>query len=47
MSGLYLYLSENREFSDSVMWQNFILNCYPFPNPTAISSSSHFPIINS
>ena len=38
----------NWEFPDSAMWQNYSLNCYQFPSPTAIvSTSSHLPIIHS
>ena len=36
LSGLYLYLAGNWEFSDSAMWQKYSLNCYQFPSPTAI-----------
>ena len=34
MSGLCLYLSEDLEFSDSAIWQNYNLICYQFPSPT-------------
>ena len=36
MSGLYLYLSGNYEFSGSAVWSISSLNCYQFPSPTAI-----------
>ena len=35
VSGLYLYLSGNWEFDDSVMRQKYCLNFYKFCNPTA------------
>ena len=37
VSSLYLYLSGNWEFGGgSAMWQNYSLNCYQFPSPTAL-----------
>lgn len=37
------------EFTDSAVSQNYSLNCYHFPSPTAVLfvSTSSFPIINS
>ena len=36
VSGLYLYLSGNWDFSVSALWQNYSLNCYQFPSSPAI-----------
>ena len=33
---LNLYVSGNREFGDSVIWQNYSLNYYQSLSPTAI-----------
>ena len=46
VSGVYLYLSENWEFSDSAMWQNYSLNYYQFPRPTAILCFHIFTFTN-
>ena len=49
VSGLYQYLSGNWRFGDYIMQQNCCLNCYQFPNPTAILCFYifTFPIFNS
>ena len=46
---LYLYLSENWEFSDSLTWLSYHLNCYSSLAQQLffVSTSSLFPIINS
>ena len=36
VSGLYLCLSGNWEYDDSMIWQNYRLNYYQFPSPTAL-----------
>ena len=40
--GLYSNLSDNWEFGESAMWQNYSLNCYQFPRPTVILCSCPF-----